>query len=268
MRTSRPVVGRGVVWSCGGFPGVSPTGPPGTSSGTSGAGWGCSHDWLQRHVSRGASSDRPRSLFSTGNVLASGNGAYRSGRTRMLSDRLERAIRLCLKAHAGQVRKADPGVPYATHPIHVAFLVRDAGGDEETVIAALLHDLLEDTDVTIEDLEDAFGPRVTGIVRELSEDKSLPWEERKARMVSRLHSASREAKLIAAADKTHNLQTLAAALERTGPSVWRAFRGGTGPTIRFYSDAFEAVRDAIPQELEEAYRRALAWVRQLQPRSG
>ena len=122
----------------------------------------------------------------------------------MYSDRVEKAIRLALAAHAGQMRKADPLVPYASHPFHVALMVREVGAGEECVIAALLHDLLEDTNVTPEDIEADFGARVRVIVQEVSEDKSLPWAERKARMVERLKSASPEACMIAAAPHLTN----------------------------------------------------------------
>jgi len=175
----------------------------------------------------------------------------------MYSERLERAIRLAVMAHAGQPRKADPQVPYATHPLHVGFMVCEAAGDEDCVIAALLHDVLEDTDVTPEDLDEAFGPRVTGIVREVSEDKTLPWDERKARMVEHLRKASPEACLVAAADKIHNLETLVDAHHRFGPVIWGAFRRGPAATIRFYADALQAVRGRIPQALQESADRAL-----------
>jgi (p)ppGpp synthase/HD superfamily hydrolase len=168
-----------------------------------------------------------------------------------------------MKAHAGQFRKADPHVPYVTHPIHVAFAVREAGGDEDTVIAALLHDLLEDTETTPEDLEAAFGTRVTGIVRELSEDKSLPWAERKRRMVEHLRTASEEACLVAGCDKTHNLETLVSAHRARGPDVWKSFRAGPESTIRFHAEAFEALRDRVPPSVRAAYQRALDAARRL-----
>ena len=176
----------------------------------------------------------------------------------MYSPRLERAIRLMLHAHAGQLRKADPQVPYATHPFHVALMVREAGGDEDCVIASLLHDVLEDTDVTPEDLEEAFGPRVAMIVREVSEDKTLTWEERKARMVAHLRTASAEACLVAAADKIHNLETLVDAHHRFGDVIWTAFRRGPGPTVRFHREALEALRGRIPDRLQANFERAIA----------
>jgi (p)ppGpp synthase/HD superfamily hydrolase len=176
----------------------------------------------------------------------------------MYSARLERAIRLMLHAHAGQLRKADPQVPYATHPFHVALMVRDAGGDEDCVISALLHDVLEDTEVTPEDLEEAFGPRVAAIVREVSEDKTLSWEDRKARMVDQLRTATGDACLVAAADKIHNLETLADAHRRFGDVIWTAFRRGPAPTIRFHREAFEALKGRIPERLQEAFAAAIA----------
>ena len=175
----------------------------------------------------------------------------------MYSERVERAIRLALSAHAGQMRKADPQIPYATHPLHVALMVQEAGGQEDGVIAGLLHDLLEDTDVTPEDLEYEFGARVNAIVQEVSEDKSLPWRVRKARMVERLRSASPEACLVAAADKIHNLETLVEAHKRAGPGIWKAFRGKPEETMRFNKDVFEALRGRIPLSLEAAFSHAL-----------
>lgn len=181
----------------------------------------------------------------------------------MYSDRRERAIRLMLRAHAGQVRKAEPDIPYATHLVHVALMVERAGGDEDCVIAALLHDVLEDTATSEEDLEAAFGPRVATIVCEVSEDKTLRWAERKRRMIERLRGASAEACLIAAADKTHNTQTLVAAHAVMGDSVWTRFRGSPEDTFRFYEEAYEILKDRIPPVMEEGYRAALQAARAL-----
>jgi (p)ppGpp synthase/HD superfamily hydrolase len=181
----------------------------------------------------------------------------------MYSARLERAIRLAMTAHAGQFRKADTGVAYATHPMHVAFLVRASGGDEDVTIAALLHDLLEDTEVTPEDLEDAFGSRVTSIVQEVSEDKALPWPTRKARMVERLRSASAEACLVTAADKLHNLETLLEAHARDGAVVWKAFRQGPEKTLRFHEEVLAALRGRVAPPLETALERAVDSLRSI-----
>jgi hypothetical protein len=161
------------------------------------------------------------------------------------------------------MRKAEPDVPYATHLIHVALMVERAGGDEDCVIAALLHDVLEDTDTSEEDVEAAFGPRVASIVCEVSEDKTLRWAERKQRMIDRLASASPEACLVAAADKIHNTETLIAAHGLLGPAVWKRFRGSPEDTFRFYEQAYEVLRGRIPAMMESGYRESLDAARAL-----
>ncbi len=175
----------------------------------------------------------------------------------MYSQRREQAIRLMLRAHEGQIRKAEPEIPYVAHLIHVGLIVLESGGDEDTVIAALLHDVLEDTDVTPEDLDASFGPRVTALVREVSEDKMLRWADRKMRMIDQLSHATAEACLIAAADKISNLETLVLAHVRQGPSIWESFRGAPRPTIEFYAGALTVLRGRIPAALERNFEAAL-----------
>src|SRR5437764_174675 len=92
----------------------------------------------------------------------------------------ERALRLAAVGHRDQVRKGS-GVPYIEHPMAVALILDRAGFDEETVIAGLLHDLVEDTDVTLEQVREGFGDRVAEMVAYCSEEKldsqarNRPW---------------------------------------------------------------------------------------------
>lgn len=181
----------------------------------------------------------------------------------MYSQRREQAIRLMLRAHEGQIRKAEPEIPYVAHLIHVGMIVLESGGDEDTVIAALLHDVLEDTDVTPEELDASFGPRVTAFVREVTEDKTLRWADRKTRMIDQLRMATGEACLIAAADKISNLETLVWAHMRQGPSVWENFRGAPRPTIEFYAGTLSALRGRIPETLERNFETVLGSARRL-----
>ena len=181
----------------------------------------------------------------------------------MYSQRREQAIRLMLRAHEGQIRKAEPEIPYVAHLIHVGLIVLESGGDEDTVIAALLHDVLEDTDVTPEELDASFGPRVTALVREVTEDKTLRWADRKTRMIDQLKRATTEACLIAAADKISNLETLVFAHDRQGPSVWENFRGAPRPTIEFYAGTLTVLRGRIPGPLERSFETALAAAQRL-----
>ncbi|HEY8488513.1 MAG TPA: HD domain-containing protein, partial [Thermaerobacter sp.] len=122
-------------------------------------------------------------------------------------------------AHGGQTRKGKD-VPYITHPLAVALTLARAGCAEDVVIAGLLHDVVEDTSVTLEEVRDRFSPAVADIVAACTEDKRLPWEERKARMLETLAGAPLPVKLVACADKLHNIRDLRADYQQVGERVW------------------------------------------------
>ena len=104
----------------------------------------------------------------------------------MFSPLYERALRFTMERHGDQKRRGS-GVPYVTHVIHVAHILARHGFPEEIVAAGLLHDILEDTPVEREELEEIFGPEVTAVVSDVTEPaKSLPWEERKRRTAETL----------------------------------------------------------------------------------
>lgn len=129
-----------------------------------------------------------------------------------LTPRLQAALDLAARQHDGQKRKGIP-LPYIVHPVSVALIVSEYLSEEDAVIAALLHDVLEDTKgYTAADMSRQFGPHVRHLVEELSEDKSLPWKDRKEQHLARLAEASETALIITAADKAHNLLSLAAAM--------------------------------------------------------
>ncbi|HEX4199306.1 MAG TPA: HD domain-containing protein [Caulobacteraceae bacterium] len=120
--------------------------------------------------------------------------------------------------HIDQRRKGAAAEPYMNHLAEVAALVAigSGGADAELVIAAVLHDTVEDTDTTPAELAERFGPRVAGLVAEVTDDKSLPKAERKRRQVEHAAHASQAAKLIKLADKTSNLRALLA----SPPADW------------------------------------------------
>ena len=123
-----------------------------------------------------------------------------------------RAADAAARWHAHQRRKGIAQEPYINHLLEVASLVTEAtsGSDPNLVIAALLHDAVEDQDVPIQMIAREFGKQVADIVMEVTDDKTLPKEERKRRQVETASKKSREAKLIKLADKTSNLRTIAA----------------------------------------------------------
>ena len=138
---------------------------------------------------------------------------------------IEKAEAFATKAHEGQYRKSD-GKPMVTHPIRVANLLRSAGFPEEVVIAGYLHDTVEDTDVTFEDIEREFGAEVRYIVAGNTEDKDKSWMERKKHTVDALKTAPLSIRALVVADKLDNLSSLAIALEEVGEDIWKSFKYG------------------------------------------
>ena len=128
------------------------------------------------------------------------------------------AAAFAAKKHTGQKRKGKDEEPYINHPIEVANLLVTIGGvdDVDVLAAGLLHDTIEDTATTRDDLESKFGPRTADIVVELTDDKSLPKAERKRLQVEHAPHLSADAKVVKLADKISNITDI---LERP-PSDW------------------------------------------------
>lgn len=124
---------------------------------------------------------------------------------------LARALAAAMRAHGDQQRKGT-GLPYITHPIQVAETLRLWGDvtDPEVLAAAYLHDAVEDTALEDTDIRREFGDRVGDLVKDLTNDESLPRAEKKAQMIERMRGAAPEAMLIKLADRFDNLGDLPA----------------------------------------------------------
>lgn len=123
-----------------------------------------------------------------------------------------RSVAFAAGKHRNQRRKDTDGSPYINHPIALAdVLVNDGGIEDYTVLcAAILHDTIEDTETTASELESIFGAAITGIVLEVTDDKTLAKEERKRLQVEHAPHLSQAAKLVKLADKICNLQDILA----------------------------------------------------------
>ena len=117
------------------------------------------------------------------------------------------ATAFAAEKHKGQRRKGEDASPYINHPIEVARLIATVGGvsDIDVLRAAILHDTIEDTQTTGDELESRFGARVRSLVEEVTDDKSLPKQERKDRQVAHAPHLSSGAKLIKLGDKISNV---------------------------------------------------------------
>lgn len=160
-----------------------------------------------------------------------------------LTQRFEDALVYTTRLHANQERKAT-SVPYISHLLSVAALVLEDGGDEDEVIAGLLHDAVEDQGgiATLHEIRTLFGDRVAEIVDGCTDSYQIPkppWRERKEYYLAKLEMASPSIRRVSLADKLHNARTLLNALRQNGKDVWTFFNGGQSGTIWYYEMLLE-----------------------------
>ena len=167
-----------------------------------------------------------------------------------LSIQYYRAFEYANQWHRDQARKSTT-LPYILHPMGVASLVLEAGGDEEQAIAALLHDVPEDCggEVRLTEILEMFGPRVEAMVRGCSdslvaekEDKA-PWRERKQAHIDHVATADMDTLIVTAADKTHNGRAIATDLQTIGDKVWDRFNASRDDIIWYYSTFYSALEE-------------------------
>ena len=126
-----------------------------------------------------------------------------------MSDLISRAERFARVRHEGQFRKGKAKEPYTNHLVEVAALVERWSGSESAIAAAWLHDTVEDSPTSVDELESLFDKDVADIVAELTDDKSLPKADRKKLQIINAAKKSKEACLVKLADKTSNIGAIA-----------------------------------------------------------
>ncbi len=141
---------------------------------------------------------------------------------------IERAIIFAAEAHKGQLRKGT-GLPYVRHPMETMMIVARMTKDNEVIAAAALHDVIEDTEYSYEDLSNVFGKRVADLVQWESEDKrpDIPkeksWRIRKEENLAKEKEAPLEAKMIMLGDKLSNMRSTAREYALIGDKIWDRF---------------------------------------------
>lgn len=166
-----------------------------------------------------------------------------------LTERFHLAVKYATFWHRHQVRKSTD-LTYILHPLGVASLVLEAGGNEDEAIAALLHDVPEDCggQVMLEEIEALFGPRVAEIVAGCSdtlvEDRANKpdWRVRKQGHIDEIvNSSDKGLHLVTAADKLHNARAIVTDLQNQGPSVWARFNAGQDDIVWYYDSMLEVL---------------------------
>ena len=170
----------------------------------------------------------------------------------MYTYKVEQAIKAAALLHQDQLRKGLVQLPYVTHLVAVMLIVRDYTQDEATLVAALLHDTLEDTDYTAEELRADFGDEVADLVLTLTEPQQtpevrIPWLEVKKTYAQQLRKGNEKAVLIAAADKAHNFRSIIEEYYEDHNRYTQDF----GPQLDKCLEGYQAIANAINSRLKD-----------------
>ena len=182
---------------------------------------------------------------------------------------LDRAIVFAVKAHHNTERRGK-GFPYIVHPMEAVEIVATITPDQELLAAAALHDTIEDTDVTVEDIRREFGDRIAALVHAesdqftegVSEEDS--WHDRKQAAIDRLAAAPHDAKIVAMGDKLSNMRAIARDYAQKGDELWKIFHAknkadhewhyrGLADSLKELSDTF-AYKEFVSL-IEEVFRK-------------
>jgi (p)ppGpp synthase/HD superfamily hydrolase len=186
------------------------------------------------------------------------------------SDVINHAFAFAAKHHDRQVRKGTK-LPYLTHPANVAVILTSYGRDSNTVVAGILHDVIEDCvregytrEMLQQRIGDKFGTKVLETVLSVTyrrlddEGVELSTEDRKADYLDRLSEANEEARWLCAADKVHNASSIVSDLRRTidPETIWSRFSGGKAVTAHWYRQVYDRLREVgfkapIMEELDK-----------------
>ena len=165
---------------------------------------------------------------------------------------IEKAMRIAVVAHVDQKRKSDNS-PYIVHPMMTAFKLIKHNFSDEVVAGAIMHDVLEDTDFSEEDILKELGENVLKIIKGVTENKELPWEERKQDKINSIKNSPEEIKAVAVVDKIHNAESLLFAHQEKGPSIWEKFNRGRDKKIWFEKEFLNALKENWQHPLVDEY---------------
>ena len=167
---------------------------------------------------------------------------------------LDRAIIFAVKAHSGTERRGK-GYPYIIHPMEAVEIVATMTKDQELLAAAALHDTVEDTGVTVEQIRKEFGDRIAELVAAESDEmpvgvsEEASWHSRKQAAIDRLSHASRDAKIVALGDKLSNMRAIARDYKLMGDALWDIFHAKDPKDHEWH---YRGLADAL-RELEDTF---------------
>lgn len=158
----------------------------------------------------------------------------------------DKAVAFATQAHSGTERRGK-AYPYIIHPMEAVSIVATITNDPEMLAATILHDTVEDTDVTIEQIRELFGHRVADLVQHETAplDDSLTWREKKTQQIKQLAEAPYDSKVVALGDKLSNMRGIAWDYRKVGDEVWKLFHAPNGKDdIAWY---YRSLADALSE---------------------
>lgn len=166
---------------------------------------------------------------------------------------IEKAFRFAELKHRGHTRKGED-VPYLTHLVTVAVRLAQLGFSEEVIAAGLVHDAVEDTEATLEEVRAELGDAVADLVAVVTYDDALSWEDKRVAYAEAVRNAPEGAKAISIIDKIHNAESILVSYAQEGAKVWDKFTKGKEVKIAFEESMLKVFEDSWEHPLIDEYR--------------
>lgn len=168
-----------------------------------------------------------------------------------MNDNILKAINFATRVHKGQIRKGKPDVPYITHPLAVGLILSKIGADEDTIVAGILHDTIEDCEsygsITKEIIEHEFGREVAEMVNDVTEqDKTLSWAERKQKALEHIPHMNHGSLLVKSADQLHNITDKIEDYKKEGVEMFKKFNASKEKQLERYKKLIPAIEKSWP----------------------
>lgn len=156
-------------------------------------------------------------------------------------DVIDKALKFAAMAHDGDYRKSAK-IPYIYHPTMLGFYLMKYNFSEDVIAAALLHDTVEDTATTIDDIQNEFGTNIGDLVAACTEEKADSWEDRKQHQIDAIKTAPIEVVAIKCADKLNNTTDMAKDYQEKGDAIWQNFNRGYDKQRWYYLGLLNSFR--------------------------
>lgn len=176
---------------------------------------------------------------------------------------INKAIEVAAKAHERHYRKVTD-IPYIVHPFEVALILQENGVADEVIAAGILHDTLEDTDLSEDDIKEIFGETILELVLGASEElegrENRSWDERKLHTIESLKNAKEHVKMIACADKLSNIRSMITGYNKMGSKLWDRFNAPYEKQKWYYQSLIQSLESLEGLKMYAQFKEAVRFL--------